>query len=221
MTSGVKRCDARFFPSLPPCFWRDRPRRSPSDTTGAHAASRGWATTFLGSVGSRPRARHAGFVPPLHANAGCPIPGRRRCRYTASPGVSWPCMHTRQAGPTPGAEVPGPAPPYRPPMLAHAPRRRAGPACRAPCVVETVGRGGLAPSHGWPGGVWAGVLGAVGEGDGPAPERGRPRRLPPGRGGQDECRSGCGRPASAGGHGQMLRASGPEHSAAVWGWERA
>ena len=38
--------------------------RSQEDTTVEHAASRGLAPTFLGSVGGRPRSRREGFLPP-------------------------------------------------------------------------------------------------------------------------------------------------------------
>jgi hypothetical protein len=58
-------------------FLRSRKSWRQDDTPVAHAASHGLATTVLVSVGSRPRSRPAGFLPPLHATAGCTTPGLR------------------------------------------------------------------------------------------------------------------------------------------------
>ncbi len=57
-----------------------RQRRSPSHPSGDPAAIRGLAPTFLASGGCRPRSRHAGVLPPLHAVAGGTTPRRRRGR---------------------------------------------------------------------------------------------------------------------------------------------
>jgi hypothetical protein len=69
----------RGFPCGP------RQRRSPSEPTVEHAASRGWETPCRGSGGCRPRSRPEGFWPPLHAVAGDTTPGRRLCRWTVEP----------------------------------------------------------------------------------------------------------------------------------------
>jgi hypothetical protein len=58
-----------------------RPRRSPDETPVEPAARRGGGPTCRASVRGRPRARPAGWWPPLHAVAGGPPPGPRRSRW--------------------------------------------------------------------------------------------------------------------------------------------
>ena len=80
MTSDVKGWGELFFP-LPPVFsLLYRQSRSQEDPTVAHAESRGWAPTFLASVGCLPHARDERPWRPLHAAEGDTPPGRRLCR---------------------------------------------------------------------------------------------------------------------------------------------
>jgi hypothetical protein len=59
-----------------------RKSRSQEETTVDHAAIRGLAPTFRGSVGCLPLSRPEGLLQPLHALEGYTTSGLRLCRGT-------------------------------------------------------------------------------------------------------------------------------------------
>jgi hypothetical protein len=61
-------------------YYGPRQSRRQAEPPGAPAARRGVAPPCLASGGCRPRARHEGWFPPLHAVEECPKPGRRLSR---------------------------------------------------------------------------------------------------------------------------------------------
>jgi hypothetical protein len=77
----MSRVGSNFFTSASEFFPLSyRKSRSPSHTTVDHAASRGWAPTFLASVGCLPHSRDARTCWPHHAAEGDTTPGRRLFR---------------------------------------------------------------------------------------------------------------------------------------------
>jgi hypothetical protein len=80
MTSDVKSGLPIFWHVLPAVCLRQRKSRRQEETTGDHAALRGWAPTVLAAVRGLPRSRDAGVCQPLHALEDSTIPGLRLCR---------------------------------------------------------------------------------------------------------------------------------------------
>jgi hypothetical protein len=214
MTSAVKSW-VKIFTFSSVCSPEPLAETEPGMTTVDDAALRGFAPTFLVSVGGLPRSRNEAFEP-LNAGEGSPTPGLPLCPGTLAPDLAtlWDARgrdHTAAgsrrsqgpAGPWPTytRAAPGPARPR--PDAGFAPGR---------CAAESVDPGGPGPATTRPGSAWGAGRGGGAGAAGPGPESERPRPRPPAPDGQGSARSSGCLPGGGARHGTLPQASGPENA---------
>ena len=196
MTSQVKSGRQLFEVCMRFFLLRAGEEAEPVSSDGCAGCSPWGGATVRAAVRCRPRSRHAGGWPPLHAVEACTTPGRRRfecplnpsARCVQAPSVLWP------AG-LPGS---GWALAHRTPRSARAiatPTRWAWVPRALTHRSRVHRRTGACPLRSWR--AWGAGRVAVAGGDGRARANATPRRLPPAPAGPDEGQRWCGSPDAA------------------------